>query len=170
MKNKNIPFSIISFLAILLAPTITWAFCPVCVVAVGAGLGLARWIGIDDTVSGIWIGGLLIAFVGWLINFLKNKKWTFPFYGPFALIATYTLVIIPMYYQDILGHPAHTIWGIDKLIFSISLGSLIFIASQILYEWMRQKNNHKPFFPFQKIVMPIIFLLIASLFFYVITI
>ena len=32
------------------------AICPVCTVAVGAGIGLSRWLGIDDSITGLWIG------------------------------------------------------------------------------------------------------------------
>ena len=31
--------------------------CPVCTIAVGAGLEGARLIGIDDIITGIWAGG-----------------------------------------------------------------------------------------------------------------
>lgn len=49
------------------------AACPVCVVAVGAGLGLSEYLGIDDSIAGIWIGGLLIALTIWTINWFNKK-------------------------------------------------------------------------------------------------
>jgi hypothetical protein len=169
MKYKNLWAYLISLLAISFMPALSWAFCPVCVVAVGAGLGLARWLGVDDTVTGIWIGAFLIAIVGWFITWLKNKKWTFPYFGPIILIATYALTLIPLYYRDIIGHPKHTIFGIDKLIFSIALGSIALVASELLYKWLKKRNNNKPYFPYQKIVMPIVFLAILSVIFYFVT-
>lgn len=45
------------------------AICPVCTVAVGTDVGLCRWLGIDDVLSGIWIGGLIISMIG----LRKNK-------------------------------------------------------------------------------------------------
>lgn len=38
---------------ILLMPQLTKATCPVCTVAIASGLGLCRYIGIDDVVSGL---------------------------------------------------------------------------------------------------------------------
>lgn len=32
------------------------AVCPVCTVAVGTGVGLSRWLGVDDTITGLWLG------------------------------------------------------------------------------------------------------------------
>jgi hypothetical protein len=33
--------------------------CPVCTIAVAGGVGLCRYLGIDDLISGSWIGALL---------------------------------------------------------------------------------------------------------------
>ena len=53
------------------------AVCPVCTVAVVAGLGLSRWLGIDDSVSGLWIGAVTVSISMWTINWLHKKKWHF---------------------------------------------------------------------------------------------
>jgi len=53
------------------------AVCPVCTVAVGAGLGFSRYLGIDDTISGIWIGGLMVSISFWTIDWMKTKKWNY---------------------------------------------------------------------------------------------
>ena len=44
--------------------------CPVCAVAVGFGLGLSRWLKIDDAISGLWIGALIVS-----LSFIL-AKWT----------------------------------------------------------------------------------------------
>jgi len=75
--NKKTPF-----LSLLIFSTLITAFskpvlavCPLCTVAVGAGLGVSRVIGIDDAISGIWIGGLIISGGLWMGDFIKKKKW-----------------------------------------------------------------------------------------------
>jgi len=50
------------------------AVCPICTVVIGAGVGLSRWLGIDDTISGLWIGGLIISMIVWTINWLGKKN------------------------------------------------------------------------------------------------
>jgi hypothetical protein len=35
--------------------------CPVCTIAVAGGVGLCRYLGIDDLISGAWIGALLFS-------------------------------------------------------------------------------------------------------------
>ena len=39
-------------------PSAVYAHCPLCVAGAAAGITLTRWIGVDDLITGIWIGGL----------------------------------------------------------------------------------------------------------------
>ena len=52
--RKLFYFSLPALLALVALPA--QAVCPVCIVAVGAGLGLSEYLGIDDTIAGVWIG------------------------------------------------------------------------------------------------------------------
>lgn len=51
-----------------------YAICPLCTVAVGAGVGVSRSLGIDDVIVGLWIGGLLVSSSMWLFEWLKGKE------------------------------------------------------------------------------------------------
>ena len=152
----------------LLLATPASAMCPVCTVGVIAGLGLSRWLGIDDTVSGIWIGGLLMSLTGWTVNWLESKKWNFKGSPFVCAIMYYGLVIWPLYTKEIIGHPFNTFWGIDKLVLGIIIGSIFFCAGAILYKYFKKKNG-KAHFPFEKVVLPISPLVILSIVFYFLT-
>ena len=145
------------------------AVCPVCTVAVGAGLGLSRWLGIDDTITGIWIGGLTVSLIGWTINWLNKKN--IVFYGRKIAITLgyYALIIGPLYYQEIIGHELNKLWGVDKLILGVITGSLGFLSFALWYEKLKQKNNGHAYFPLQKVAMPVGILAILSLIFYFLT-
>lgn len=144
------------------------AFCPVCTAAVIAGLGLSRWLKIDDTISGLWIGGILIASIGWTIDWCKKKKINFFARSILISLAYYAIVVIPLWQYEIIGHPLNKFWGIDKLILGILVGSIIFLASYLCYENIKAKRG-KPHFPYQKVVMPVGSLAILSLIFYFLT-
>src|SRR3989344_1899336 len=81
------------------------AVCPICTVAVGAGLGLSRWLGIDDAVSSIWIGGLILSMSFWAIDWLNKKKFkaiqqfSNSTISVFVIIAMYALVLIPLWFS-----------------------------------------------------------------------
>lgn len=142
------------------------AVCPICTVAVCASVGLSRWLGIDDTITGLWIGGLIVSLIIWTINWLNQKE--IKFYGRKILVVLfyYVLAIWPLSYYNMIGHPLNKLWGFDKLILGISLGSIAFLTGHLWYEYLKKKNGGKAYFPFQKVVMPVGVLAFLSLLFY----
>ena len=144
------------------------AFCPVCTVAVGVGVGLSRWLGIDDTISGVWIGGLIVALIMWFIDWLNKKEIYFKFRTTITTIAFYAMVIIPLYFTGILGHPLNKILNIDKLLFGIAGGTIFFLLGTWIDGSISKDNEGKPYFPFQKVTLTLFMLLFASLIFYLI--
>jgi len=165
MFKKTTIFSILIFLGTFLASSVK-AVCPVCVVAVGAGLGFSRWIGIDDTVSSVWIGALLMAIVLWTLSEMKKKNWTFAFDRLVIFLAYYLLTFVPLYYSGIIGHPLNKVFGIDKIVFGSAVGTVIFILSHYLYLYLKNKNGGKPHFNYEKVVIPVVILLLTSVIFY----
>ncbi|NLZ74657.1 hypothetical protein GX917_02030 [Candidatus Falkowbacteria bacterium] len=148
------------------------AACPVCVVAVGAGLGLSEYLGIDDSIAGIWIGGLLIALTIWTINWFNKKGYSFgnkTIRNFLTAILYYTMVIWPLAANNFIGQPANTLFGLDKLVLGIVIGSLVFIGATLWYDNIKKKNNGHAWFPFQKVVWPVGALLIFSFIFYFLT-
>jgi len=163
--SKILFFSGFAILAVSFAKIVN-AVCPVCVVAVGAGLGLSRFLGVDDAISSMWIGALLAALSIWTIIWLVKKGWGFKYQKIVIPGAYYLLTIFPLWYYGIIGHSLNIIFGIDKILFGILFGTLIFWASNQLYNYLKQKNNGKPYFPYQKVVQPFLILLLFSVLIY----
>lgn len=161
-------FLIFTFLNIIFASN-SYAFCPVCTVAVGAGVGLSRWLGIDDTIAGLWIGGFTVSLIAWTLNWLKSKSKTFPYSAIIISFLYYAFIVIPLVWGDIIGHPLNKLWGIDKLFLGIVFGSFVFLAGGKLYEKVKANNGGHAHFPFEKIVFPIAPLIILSFVFWFIT-
>lgn len=142
------------------------AVCPVCTVAVSTGVGLCRWLGVDDLISGAWIGGLTVSMIIWSVDWLKRKNIVFKLRGLAVSITMYFLIVYPLYIIGVIGHPANTFLGIDKLLFGITAGSLAFLLSTMLHNFLKSKNNGKSYFPYQKIAVPVLVLIIISVIFY----
>jgi len=149
----------------------TLAVCPICTVAVTAGVGLSRWLGIDDTVTGLWIGGFIVSMIIWTESWLEKKNIRFKGRIFLNILAYYALIIIPLYYSNIIGNPTNTLCfcGLDKLLFGIIAGSLTFWFGASWYYYLKEKNNGHAYFPFQKVVMPVLPLIILSIIFYFLT-
>lgn len=139
------------------------AFCPLCVVAVGGGLGFSRWFGIDDAITSLWIGALLLALTVWTHDWIVKKGWGFRFSIFIIGAVYYLLTILPLYYYGIMGHPLNTIFGIDKILFGIIFGTIIFWLGEKLHFYLKSKNGDKQFFNYQKVVVPVSVLILTSL-------
>lgn len=166
---KLMVFLLSIFLSLIYTKQV-FAVCPVCTVAVGAGVGLSRWFGIDDLITGLWIGGLIVSLIMWTLNFLKKRNVNFKGKKIIIILLFYLLTILPLYFTNIMGHPQNIfIFGIDKLLFSIIIGSISFYIGGNFYEYLKDKNKGHAHFPFEKVVMPIAPLIILSIFFYFLT-
>jgi len=165
--KKILSFSLL-FLTLLASATSAKAFCPICTFAVAGGVGLSRWLGIDDTVTGIWIGAFIVSTIMWTNNYLKSRGVKFFGFQAIVIILYYALIFVPLYKYQILGHHLNRLWGIDKLILGTAIGSVGFFIGVFSYSLIKKKRG-KAHFHFQKIVMAILPILILSAVFYFIT-
>ncbi len=168
-KNKKI--QIATILALILvtffsSTTSAQAICPICTVAVGAGLGLSRYLAIDDLITSIWIGGLIVSTIFWMIDWLAKKNRKSVLTKIITVVLTYLLVLVPLYWSGIIGHLFNTMWGIDKILLGIILGSLGFFLGAQLHFYLKRKNSDKTYIPFQKVIFPVGTLWLLTLIFY----
>ena len=163
MKNKYLLFGLLTFIGIFFAGFASAQVCPVCVVAIGAGLGFSRWLGIDDLVSSVWIGAFMIAIISWTLSYMKKKKWDFQDDGIVITLAYLVLTFIPLYYAGIIGHPLNRIFGLDKIIFGSIIGAIVLYLGHWLHHYLKKINHNKSFFPYQRVVVPVVLLILASI-------
>lgn len=166
MKKIIIGFAALSALFIS-KPAL--AVCPICTIAVGAGVGFSRWLGIDDTIIGLWVGGLIVSLALWTINWLIKRNYNFLFRSAIVVVGYYALVIGPLFYSQIIGHPLNILWGTDKIVLGTAIGSAVFFFGERLYAWLKIKNGGQAHFPFEKIVLPVAPLIVASFIFFFLT-
>ena len=147
------------------------AVCPICTIAVGAGVGLSRWLGIDDSITGLWIGGLTVSMITWTLSWFDKKNILFRGRALATTISYYLLIVVPLYFMGIMGNPLNTVCdcGLDKLLVGIVVGSVAFWFGAEWYFNLKEKNGGHAYFPFQKVVMPVSPLIVMSLIFYFLT-
>lgn len=141
-----------------------FATCPVCVVAVGGGLWLAEKLGIDDLIAAIWIGAFVTALALALAD--KFKKIRLPKPEISWTIVFYLLTLATLKLSGNLNNPYCKIWGVCKICLGVTVGTIVFWLGVLFDKWARKKNNNKVFFPFQKVVFPVVAVLLASWLFY----
>ncbi len=137
--------------------------CPVCTVAIGASLGIARQLGVDDCVVGVWAGAMLAMIGYWMIRWFDKKGWTFPGYKHILMISSIAMVGL-MYINELTYDPS-VIWRVfyvDSFLFTTLLGAVMLIFGMNFYQWMKAKNGGHAHFPFEKVVVPVLLVLLTS--------
>lgn len=156
------------FAAVMLFATAAHAnpACAVCTVAVAASLEIAHYLGVDDSVVGVWAGAFLALLGYWMIVWFEHKKWRFT--GRDFLLITLSVAMIGFMYVNKLEYDPQPIlvFFLDPFLFSVILGALTLILSNHFYQWMKKKNGGHAHFPFEKVAVPVVALALLSLLFY----
>jgi hypothetical protein len=175
MKNDNVKLKICRFLFVVfifyflffILVASTFAVCPLCTLAAAGGIEVTRILGVDDLISSIWIGGLIVSAALWLSDFLAKKNILKPIWREILSLILFYLLTIPfLYWGKMIGFPGNTFLGIDKIVFGITIGSFVFLLGVFLDKFLRRINDGKVFIYYQKVILPILFLTIISLVFY----
>lgn len=131
------------------------AVCPVCTVAIGAGLTFLEVWGVDLVLAGIWAGAMTLAMVFWTAKFMnrkgvKNGLW----YLLDFLIWYGFLACVYLLPEFRFGGNGNTLWGIDKLLLGIIVGTIVLYAAEKWNAKLLRGNGGKSLFPFQKVLIP----------------
>lgn len=166
---KNVVSVVLAvFLLSLISATKTFAICPLCTVAVGAGLGFSRYFGIDDLITSVWIGGILTSFSLMTAEKISSKfkiKWYLS--ELLSILLFFGMTFIPFHFLGITGNELNSIWGIDKILLGTVAGSIMFYIFSKLYFLTKEKMG-TVLFPYQKVVFPVTSLWLCTLISYII--
>jgi len=154
--------SLLLFLTLFVSPVS--AQCPVCTVAVGGGVLLSRYLGIDDLVIGIWAGAFVISSGLWTATlikkqFIKYQEWI-------LVVLLWITTVLGLKQAGFIGNPTCRIHGHDKLLTGIIAGSLVFLLAYAVDKILRRINKTNPgkaHIPYQKVIIPVGLLIIATI-------
>ena len=167
-------FLALSFLALkFVFPSLASAHCPLCVGGAAIGLSVARFLGIDDAITGLWLAALLGAASFWLDGYLAKKvKIPKNILRPALYIIVFTLTIWSFYALNdyvvsnfrfyLINKHVGNILGVDKLPFGMIVGGAVFYLVDIV-DNLLIKRNGKVFFPYQRVIVSLGAILILSL-------
>ena len=153
----------------LMFPSRAYAVCPVCTVAVAAGLGISRWIGIDDSVTGVWIGGLILSSGLWLADWIGKKGWKIPYPKLLSIFIMALFVIPSLYWSKMIGIRGNILWGMDKVLLGTLIGFVVFLLGVGVDKWLRTTHEGKVYIYYQKVIAPVFLLTVSSFVLYLLT-
>ena len=83
---------LVALLALLPVSAIANPACPVCTIAIGAGLDIARRLGVPDAVVGLWAGALLTLLGYWTLKFMDKRGWHFRGRNPLVILLSLSMI------------------------------------------------------------------------------
>lgn len=135
---------------------------PICAIGIASGLGIFRWLGIDDITLGLWMGALILSVSIQLNIFLSKKGKSFPFSFWVIFIGTYFLSFLPIL-KTITSDPPCNVFGFPRIICGSILGTLTLFLIDKVNNLIINKHNKKVYFYYQRVIIPIIGLIIVSM-------
>ena len=150
---------------LVLFSSIAEAVCPVCTIAIGAGLEGMRVLGVKDVLTGIWAGGLTVSLIGWTANYMRKHNVKNPIW--YLLNAIIYISLLAGVYFVPVGNPIvkwwdNCMWGMDQFLLGLLVGAVTFVLMELWYVHIKKKNGGHALFPFQKVVMPFVGLLLMT--------
>ncbi len=169
----KLPFILVFAIIVSYSLPAASAMCPLCTASAAIGLGVARYYGIDDIVIGIWLGALAVSTALWVNNIVKKRAGAkfkvLPIYEALLIAAVIAATIVPFYFAGFFsGMPGmvDTIFGINRLVFGIIVGSLVTFIGAPMSNMVKRKRNSV--FPYQTIIITFLMLIaLSALFWYV---
>jgi len=161
---KNFKYIIpLSFIGLLIARPV-YAHCPLCVAGAGAGLSLSRVLGIDDSITGVWMAAFLGAMSFWVDNSIK--KTYIPLQKLVIYVAIFVTTVFSFYKFGLINEHNGLVYNLPKLTFGIITGGVLLFLVDKTNEAIKQKNG-KVLFPYQSIVFMMGSMIILSIGIYI---
>lgn len=135
---------------------------PLCPIGLIGGMALARWLGVSDFVLGLWIGALLISVsvvtVKWLAKYGKDFKGSF--WVIFLLTLGFTVYAVR---GQLAWSGPGLMLGLPAVITGMIAGAVCIFGIDFINKAFIFKNNGKVYFLYQKLIVPLVGILIVSL-------
>jgi hypothetical protein len=166
-KVKTLIALVLAFMLRLKFAPLVFAHCPLCVAGAGFGITLSRLLGVDDVITGVWMGAFLGSVAFWTQSLLGRKRRVF--FNPFWRLIIYVLVFLSTvwsFYKFNLVIKHDGIFGYDKLTFGIVVGGIVFYLVDLFSDFLI-KIRGRSLFPYQRLVFGLVSTFVQSAFFYI---
>ena len=156
-------FILFIFLFFILGISFVSAHCPLCAGAVGAAAVGASYLGIDNSIVGLFVGAFSISTGLWFAKKMKRKYFKFQSFS--IVLSSFLFTVIPsakivndLDYISLFNN----IYFLDKILMGSIIGGLITLLALYLHEKIKQVNG-KVLVPYQGVFLTLILLIISSI-------
>lgn len=141
---------------IILLPGVM-AHCPLCTGATIIGVGITRSLGFDDSIVGVFVGGMIISTALWADKILKKRnlgKGNDKLRLLSLIILTSILTLLTFYYAGLFGRGNEfRIFGIESILVGSFSGGILSMAAFYFSNHLKNKNGGKVLFNYQTMII-----------------
>ncbi|PIZ82880.1 hypothetical protein COX97_02535 [Candidatus Pacearchaeota archaeon CG_4_10_14_0_2_um_filter_05_32_18] len=154
----------IAFIGVLPA---VMAHCPLCTGATIVGVGITRSFGLDDSIVGVFVGGMIISTALWFNNVLKKRNIGIKGNEKLRLlgliILTSILTLVTFYYAGLFGRGNEfRIFGIESILVGSFSGGILSLGAFYYSNYLKNKNGGKVLFNYQTMIISLIALIVNA--------
>jgi len=154
----------IAFIGVLPA---VMAHCPLCTGATIVGVGITRSFGLDDSIVGVFVGGMIISTALWFNNVLKKRnigtKGNEKLRLLSLIILTSILTLVTFYYAGLFGRGNEfRIFGIESILVGSFSGGILSLGAFYYSNYLKNKNGGKVLFNYQTMIISLIALIVNA--------
>lgn len=173
LRTVLIGIAIVLLLAAVLIPPVS-AHCPLCTAGAAVGVGIARALGVDDAIVGIWLGAFVAASALWIDRILIKKGIRYPLQGPILVAISFLSFAIPLYYAGIITDTGivrsmpdyHSLlgmetFGLDRLFSGLVVGTILVTGVFTASDYITAKKGRR-LFGYQGMILMAASLVIAT--------
>ncbi len=175
VKNSSLKLisAVIIIFAIFFTLTMTpsvMAHCPLCTGITIAGVGATRAIGLDDSLVGVFAGGMVFSSALWINNILEKRGFKKSKVRALSLIIAIFIATLITYYSAGLAGPGNNmrLFGVERLTFGTVSGTVFSAGAFMLSSKMKERNEGRALFSYQTIVLSVAALIINALLFWMV--
>lgn len=154
----------VAFIGVLPA---VMAHCPLCTGATIVGVGITRSLGLDDSIVGVFVGGMIISTALWVDKILKRKnigtRGDDKLKLASLIILTSILTLITFYYAGLFGRGNEfRILGIESILVGGFSGGIVSLGAFYYSNYLKNKNGGKTLFSYQTMMISLIALIVNA--------
>ncbi|MBS3074750.1 hypothetical protein J4447_04865 [Candidatus Pacearchaeota archaeon] len=144
------------------------AHCPLCTGITIAGVGATRALGLDDSLVGVFAGGMVFSSALWVNNILEKRGFRKSRLRALSLIIAIFIATLITYYTAGLAGPGNNfrIFGVERLTFGTLSGTIFSFAAFALSTKLKERNEGRTLFSYQTILLSIAALILNAFLFW----
>lgn len=167
IKKKSIFLLAVAVFIFINALPMIMAHCPLCTGATIIGVGITRSLGLDDSIVGVFVGGMIISTSLWLDNLLKKRNTGVKGNEKLRLLSliilTSVLTLVTFYYAGLFGRGnSFRVFGVESILVGSFSGGILTLAAFYYSNYLKNKNGGKTLFNYQTMIISFVALIINA--------